>query len=545
MALLTLLLAALGCARPEPPEPLPAARDLAPDRLVLMTHGYVSEGEAMRPLIDALSREGVPRAWTDGATDGLTRYHTHAFDFSRFTRLGSDHNVAIEDLARNFGRFYHRLPETCPVCAEREDDDIDVTLLGFSFGGLVLREFLLQEALDHAEHPRDPAHQHGPPGWSMDRVVTLATPWFGSFRTRLTRGFLSIAVNGGVRTILYGFINPRRGEVFGNVIDEQERALKVGSAFQWRQHGRWRRHAARRAVEGEPVPPWLTVIGLGHEQPAFQGDGVTRFASANVAPLLPEARVESFLVDVKHMEMFREGLSDRKTRELRQTLRAVTGFIERGTLAGEGWLEAVPWQGQEFYLQAPTGDALYDGDLAAKRQKLDALLATDQADVWLRFFELSGGGRVLLPLKGLSSLFRKSLVYSRSWASLASVYERDADGRRIPVVQSMDLDPAHLVAVPDLTPTGAYRLMIRLASPVDPRGVLVGAGQAGLAVSGRLGDPHPPGAPDHLTLVIRPHQTNLVNVTLDGAAIREAHPELERLEIRDIALVPLEDTAEE
>ena len=37
----------------------------------------------------------------------------------------------------------------------------------------------------------------GPEGWSIDRVVTLATPWFGSLRTRLTRGFLSLTVNGG------------------------------------------------------------------------------------------------------------------------------------------------------------------------------------------------------------------------------------------------------------------------------------------------------------------------------------------------------------
>ncbi len=533
LASFLLLLAA--CARPAPPPPLPAARDLSPDRLVLMTHGYVSDGAAMRPLIDALSREGVPGGWADSGA--RTRYHTHAFDFSRFSRLGSDHNVGIEDIARNFAHFYHELPRTCPICAEREGREIDVALLGFSFGGLVLREFLLQEAADHAGHPRE--HEHGPPGWSVDRLVTLATPWFGSFRTRLTRGFLSLALNGGVRTVLFGFFSPRRGEVFGNVIDEQERALRVGSAFQWRQHGRWRRLAAQRARGGDPLPPQLAVIGLGHRKPALQGDGVTRFASANIAPLLPEAQVESFLVDVKHMEMFREGLSPRKTRELGQTLRAVVRFIERGSLAGEGWLDAVDWRGQRFYLQAPTGEAAPDGDLAAKRAKLDALLATDQADVWLRFFELrEGGGRVLLPLRGLSSLFRKALVYSRSWAALATDYELDAEGRRIPVIQSMDLDPAHLVAVPDFRPTGTYRLLIRLASPEDPRGVLVSAGQASLAVSGRLGELSPPGSPDQLTLSIRPHQTNLINVSLDGAAIRAAHPELEALEIRDIALVP-------
>jgi len=532
---------ALACA-PHAPEvtPLPSAGATDPHRLILMTHGYVGETEAMRPLIDTLTRDGVPRAWLDGG-EGQQRYHVHAFDFGRFSRLASDHNVSIEALARAFGQFYHQLPETCPVCRDREDERVEVALLGWSFGGLVMREFLLQEALDHSGEPRVSAH--GPEDWEIDRVVTLATPWFGSLRTRLTRGFLSMTVNGGIRTLIYGFFNPRKGEVWGNVIDEQERALKFGSVFQWRQHQRWRELAWR-----QEVPPWLVVAAVGHNKTALQGDGVTRFASANVAPLLPDAPMETFLTDVKHMEMFREVPEGPKSRELAWTLRAVTSFIERGSLAADdsGWLDTVTVEAasgdtQTFYLQAPTDDPEQQADLATKKEKLTALYEVDQGDVWLRFFDGRRVPPALLPLNGMASLFRRSEEYSRAWTELSWTAEPDADGVMVPVVQSLDLSRSHLVAIPDLQPTGAYSLKVRLASPESPRGVPVRPSEVVVTVDGQ--DTPPESTGEDITLWIHPHRTNLVSVYLDTIRILQEHPELETIEIRDIALVPMGQVA--
>ena len=112
----------LACVPRQPiVTPLPSAGATDPHRLILMTHGYVSESSAMQPLIDTLSKDGVPRAWLDSDagrgqdSSERQRYHVHAFDFGRFSRLGSDHNVSIEALARAFGQFYHQLPESCPV----------------------------------------------------------------------------------------------------------------------------------------------------------------------------------------------------------------------------------------------------------------------------------------------------------------------------------------------------------------------------------------------------------------------------------------------
>jgi len=528
----------LACVPRQPVvAPLPSAGATDPHRLILMTHGYVSESAAMQPLIDTLSKDGVPREWLDDSGVGRERYHVHAFDFGRFSRLASDHNLSIEAVARAFGQFYHQLPESCPVCRERADERVDVALLGWSFGGLVLREFLIQEALDHSGQPRVGAH--GPEDWAIDRVVTLATPWFGSLRTRLTRGFLSMTVNGGIRTLAFGFFNPRKGEVWGNIIDEQERALKFGSVYQWHQHQRWRELAWR-----QEVPPWLVVTALGHDKPALQGDGVTRFASANLAPLLPSAPMETFLTDVKHMEMFRDLPEGRQTRELDWTLRAVTSFIERGSLAADDgdWLdtvtvEAVSGDTQTFYLQAPTDDPDEQGDLAAKKAKLAALYEVDQGDVWLRFFDGRRLPPAVLPLDNMTSLFRRSEEYSRVWTELSWTPEYDAEGVGVPVVQTLGLNPNHIVAIPDLRPTGAQLLKVRLDSPEDPRGILVKASEAVVTVDGQ--DTPPESTGEDITLWLHPHRTNLVSVYLDTIQILRDHPELETIAIRDIALVPM------
>ena len=173
-------------------------------------------------------------------------------------------------------------------------------------------------------------------------------------------------------------------------------------------------------------------------------------------------------------------------------------------------------------------------DLAAKRAKLSALYEVDQGDVWLRFFDGRHLPPSVLPLSRTASLFRKSEEYSRAWADLTWTAEPDADGVPIPVVQSMDLTRNHIVAIPDLTPTGAHILRVRLASPDDPRGVLVTASEAVVAVDGVDTAPPAAHAVDDLTLWLHPHRTNLVSVYLDTIRILREHPELDRVEIRDV-----------
>ncbi len=429
-AALALLAGALAasCALRQPPPPLPGAADLEPDRLILLTHGYVSDTDTMTPLFDALMREGVPRGWLGGG-EGRARYHLHAFDYSRFTAIGSDHNVPIEALTRAFSRFYHDLPESCAACRGRLERPVEVTLVGRSFGGMMLREFMLQEALEHDGTLR--VHHHGPGRWEIKRMITLATPFFGSVRTRLTQGFLSLTINGLWRTVAFGFVNPSGGGVFGNVIDEQALALQIGSLYQWNQQMRWQELAERGLSQGYELPPWLTMVAVGHPDTAVQGDAVTRFASANMAPMQTHQRVETFAVDIKHMEFFRNEQRGRKQRELDRALRALTRFVEFGTLEGDesGWLERYPVPGQDQAILVPRPDDAdhAERDAQRRRERLDALFSEDQGDVWLRFFDGRPDGEAeLLPLSRSLSVFRAGLMPSRIWTELVP-QTRDQD----------------------------------------------------------------------------------------------------------------------
>lgn len=576
------LLAALGllwlallaaCAGRHPPATLPGEADLEPDRLVILLHGYVSESGAITPLFDLLNRDGVPRAWLDPLAPGHARYHTHSFDFSRFTRVGSDHNVGIEDLAAAFGRFYHALPLSCPICHHRAHQSVKVTLIARSFGGILAREFLLrEEERGHLPIEDVPGELESHLPWRVNRVITLATPFYGSFSTLFARGFLSIVINGVVRTVIKGFVNPSTGGVFGNVIDAQARALRYGSIFLWRQHIRWRIVVDHLRESGEEIPRWLVMAAVGHHNPDRAGDSVTRIASANIAPNLPHAPVETFIADLKHSEFFRGDERGRRARELELASRALVRFMERGTLADDPSDAIAPWgvvdaergaevvplnrQGQPVAARGPvrqtlylqprlTGESVSDEarkDLRHKEKRLKELFAADLGDVWLRFYDGLPGDEHeprVLRLRRSLSLFRSGLEYSRSWADLVSETESDASGQEVPVVHSMATMRSHLITIPDLTPTGAYELGMSINVPGKARAMPIPGAAVKLSIEGEEDAPRWAGEPTGATpLIIHPYRTNLIHVYLDGRQLRALYPGVQEIDLREVWLQP-------
>lgn len=569
VGLVGLLLA--GCVGRAPLAPLPPAAELVPDRLVILLHGYTSDAEATLPLRELLYREGVPRGWVKPGLPGRMYYHTHAFDFGTFTRVGSDHNVAVEDLAEALSGFYHKLPESCPVCRERAERPVQVTLVARSLGGIIGREFLLREEergeLLQVEVPGEGSARSP---WRIRRVVTLGTPFYGSFKTLLSRGFLSLVINGMIRTVLLGFVKPEAGGTFGNVVDAQARALRYGSPFLFQQHMRWRALLERAAAAGRATPPWLVVASVGSPNPARNGDGVTRFASANVLPNLPNAPMEMFLTDVRHGDIFRaEGGDDprRQYREMIRTARAVVRFIEAGTLRDDPTGATTRWQivgargarrleplrrdtseeGSVVYLQSPDDqgrqDALYHKDLRRKVGRVNEALAADLGDLWLRFYDGLPDGPTppeVLPLRRALSLFRSGVERSRSWVDLVAATEADSAGAEVPVVQEMAPLRPHLITLPDITPTGLWGLVVRVDVPRRARPVAVAREDIRVVYEGEpVHPPIRPGDESLTALWIDPHRTNLVSIYLDGSRLRARYPELGPLEIRELGLDPI------
>jgi hypothetical protein len=519
-SVLVLTLLAGGCTLRRAAPSLPAEADLEPDRLMLFVHGYMNDHETLASLVDVFTREGISR---EGQAP--LRVHAHVFDFGRFSRAGDGHNRTLEDLVARFAEFYRGLPEHCPVCRRRAGRPVEVTLVGHSLGGILIRDFLIREA------------RHAPPeapDWHIARVVTLGTPFFGSFKTRFTQGFLSVVINGMVRTLLLGFVSPEHGGSFGNALDPQARALRIGSPYLWGAHERWRRHLE----DGDaPMPPWLHVIGIG----AAGGDGVATLSSANVGPALPDGTIESLLVNLRHGELVRMRPRGSPAREQARMLGALVAFMEAGTLRGHPAFTVHRPDGVEqgFFVQRPTaGDEAAEADLSAKTRRLRQAVEADVADVWLRFYEraadpLDASRAQAVVLEAPPSYFRTGVERSPFWLDLASTSELSADGELVPVVASLTLQRSHIVSIPDVTPTGPHRLHIRLS-----RGVVLTADHVRIVVDGDEGMVHPPDGRPGIPVVLRPLQANLVHVILDGRSIRAAHPHLEDLDVAEVALVP-------
>ena len=432
-----------ACARPTPTEALPVPAD---HKVAFLVHGYISNADEFSEMA---------RALTHGGEHGAP-LHVHRFDFGTFSNVGSDHNLGAERLGLALGESVQAVQKTCPVCASWAEEPVDVTLVGRSFGGYVVREALLQ----------DVEADWGP--WRVDRVVTLASPLYGSTLTRYSTGFLSIIINGGIRTALMGFVQPERGGAFGRVIDAQIRAMRLGSPYQLDAHDRmaaW--------VRDDP-PPWLVVPSLGAGDPVRKGDGVVRFSSANVAAVFPALHAQTLPVVVRHGNMFAGEPPSREARELDRALAAVRHFVDQGTLDGLDAVTPHHWtddgltpvdQGsasaQAVWLPS---DQASDPDVF---QRFDRLARADLGDVWLRFHLGYPGvdARPLTLARGLSPL-QSDTEWSRLWLDL-EVGDVDASGTS--VVRVAPMARRHIF-LPDVTPSGDWTVGVSLASsgPIPP-----------------------------------------------------------------------------
>lgn len=571
---LSLMLCLLTClageaaARPSP-RPLPGEADLVPDRLLVFVHGYLSSAAPMKTYIDLFSRLGVPTRFDVDEQVSTLRYHAHAFDYSHFSRPGSDQNLSVEELAHSFGEFYHALPESCPVCRRRADKPVKVTLIAHSFGGLVLREFLLNEV-----RPRTLASTAITQGlqtsdaWHVDRVITTGTPYFGSTKTRFTQGFLSVLINGLIRTTLLGFVRPDGGGVFGNTIDAQATAVRLGSPYLWEAQQRWSRLDTHLRAHSESIPPWLVIVGVGQDRPEGTGDGVVRFSAANLAPLFPHSPVETLVVNLDHAAMVRIKPRGSRQREQRQMVAAMHHFITTGTLAdappglvsrygltvGQDGDHLMPeaqllrsfnpdepgFVRQWFYTPDPDPiEKLEVRDFLQRLKRVERVVAADGADVWMRFYAgLPNAKRPpqVLALPRPLSFFQNGIERSRDWTDRVATVEQNEAGELIPIVQSLAPERSHLISIPDLRPAGAFRLWIRLED-----GIELTASEVRVEVEGGMAslpwqDPVRSGIP----VWIRPQQANLVHIYLDAVRILESHPQLHRLQIREVALEPEE-----
>lgn len=568
--------------------PLPAEADLETDELLIFVHGYMGRADSMEGFAQAFALGGIPRLGLEPIQDydplrydrpamtnvslppELTpkRYHVHRFNFSFYSRAGDGRNTPLESLAGSFRTFYENLHRGCAVCRRREGRPVKVTLIGHSFGGVLLRHFLLQEA-DRNHSPWGQERAAGLEGrpWTIARMVTLGTPWFGSVLTRLTRGFLNLAVNGVVRAGVLGFVHPDMGGTFGNVIDNQARTLRIGSPYLWDAHFKWIEQVKALQARGQQPPPWLLVVSADSRDPQRDGDNIARFASANLAPLLPGGTAETYFADTPHIQLV-ELTQDRRIRdEENRILKAIQFFLDHNTLRGGPRQVLSPWarvrtsgrvsllpSGLDGVTLRAAGDGVlqtlfFQGPsvpgraeqvaVNRKRDRLETVLKLDAGDVWLRFYEGHPGGTGaetprVLPLAPHLSFFENGLEPSRSFTDLAVQERMSADGESLPVLHSVTPLRSHLIAIPDVTPTGPHRLWIRLE-----QGVVLDEQDVVILTEGVDELPTVPGSPSTgAPLWIHPQQPNLVRVYLNGARIRQHHPRLKRIEIRELALVP-------
>jgi hypothetical protein len=467
-ALLALL--SLGCGpHTNTTTPLPATSTLDPDTVVVLLHGYISSADQFTKLQKPLEH-GI---------SGHQPLHVHSFDYSAFSRVGFDHNLGVERLGEVLAATVRELPDHCAVCAERHaavqqgTGEQEVVFLARSFGGLILREALM-----------DPGGTV-PPGWSTGSVMTLGTPFFGSELTRYSTGFLSVVINGGIRTALFGFINPRRGGTFGNVIDAQVRAMRLGSPYQVHAHERW----AEFTAAGK-APPWALVASVGSSEPVDEGDRVVRFSSANAAGLYPGWEAETLLIDVRHSRLFNARPRRHEAAELERLLGVIRDWVDRPTLSGRGALAP----------RSPVADAppfyVFPGGRAER--KLAALVRADQGDLWLRLWRGSPErAEPLHPARDLGP-FQVGEEWSRRWQEVRVEEEQTADGVAVPTVLAAGPLASHMVFLPDLTPSGDWTVEVELDGQW--------AGPGAVHTSAGAGP----------KLTVRPLQNNVVDVYIEA-----------------------------
>ncbi len=420
-------LLAVGCATSRnTPEPLPASTAMDPDTVVVMLHGYISSAAQFTALQEPLQRGGP----------GDAPLHVHSFDYGQFSRVGFDHNLSTERLGEVFAETIAHLPDHCEICAERADRATDMVLIARSYGGLILREALM------GEQPVVPE------GWRIRSVMTLATPWFGSEMTRYSVGFLSVVINGGIRTALFGFIRPDRGGTFGNVIDAQVRAMRLGSPYQVHAHDRW-----KAFTDAGKAPRWALVTGVGSADPVNKGDKVLRFSAVNAAPLYPGWDTETMVIDVRHSRLFNSPPTRREARELNQLQRVIRRYVDHPRLSGQpGLSNRSPVPGRE----------LWTFDNSNANAKVAELVRGDRGDVWLRMWAgRPGDARPLRPKRDLGA-FQVGEEWSRRWQELRFETEQTADGREVPTVLQAGPLSSHMVFMPDLTPSGRWTVEVEV-----------------------------------------------------------------------------------
>ncbi len=473
LVLLLGLVGLVGCASDRRgPAPLPGAAALDPDTVVVLLHGYISSADQFTDLQEPL-QQGM---------DGKPPLHVHSFDYSAFSRVGFDHNLGVERLGEVLADTVHGLPDHCEICAGRaaalasgeRETPPQVVFIARSFGGLILREALLGEA------PVLPA------GWELKGAMTLGTPFFGSELTRYSYGFLSVIINGGVRTALFGFVNPRRGGTFGNVIDAQVRARRLGSPYQVHAHERWKAH-----TDAGKAPPWAAVLSVGSRDPVNEGDRVVRFSAANAAELYPGWDVENLVIDVRHSRLFNAPPRRNEARELDRLLPLIRDWIDRPTLAGRA--DLVP------RTPVPGGPAMYVFPESAAQSKLAHLARADRGDVWLRLWRGRPDDAVPLhPARDLGP-FQVGEEWSRRWQELRTETRPTVDGQQVPTVLAAGPLSSHMVFLPDLTPSGRWSVEVELDD--------VWAEDARLVI-GRDGD----------AIDVKPLRNNIFDVYLDVPA---------------------------
>ncbi len=459
-------------------------------QVAFLVHGYISDAEDFDPLGDALAHGGMHGE----------PVHTHRFDFGRFSRVGYDHNLGVARLGDALGEAVSVARRDCPVCRAEADKPLSVTLIGRSFGGLVVREAWLQQV----------DQEWGP--WSIDRIITLATPYHGSKMTRYSTGFLSVLINGGIRTVLYGFVNPERGGAFGQVYDDQIRAMRLGSPYQLDADDRI--HA--RLSEQE-APPWLVLPSVGARDYVREGDGVVRFSSGNVAPTMPRLGVETVPLSVRHGRLFSGTPKGQEEEELARALVAIRYFMDHGTMRGAPGFSPYLFDGSAFVPGEAPGTTVF---LPTEREqhkrlvdRLEGLARADLGDVWLRFFSgTPGDARPVGILPGLT-LLQSSEEWSRQWVDVALDQTSPSNN---PVVAALPVESRHLF-LSDVTPSGTWRIA------VDVEGVGTIADEQ-LQVVVNAGAPHAGGA-----IEVLPLQNIVVDVYIDidempvGARIAGIH----------------------
>lgn len=478
MRILTAIALLLGCGHAGPPAaPKATSAGPAPHKMVLLVHGYISEADAFVELSEPLAHGG----------DHGEPVHVHRFDYSRFSRVGYGHNVGVERLGTALGESVAALQEGCSVCRGWAEDPVDVTLVGRSFGGLIVREALLQ----------DVSSSWG--AWEVDRVITLSSPMYGSTLTRYATGFLSLVVNGGLRTVLFGFVRPEQGGAFGSVIDAQVRAMRLGSPYQLEAHDRmldW--------LGADYPPPWLVVTSVGARNEVHKGDGVVRYSAANFAPVMPSMGAETFPVVVRHSRLYQSPPNRAEAAELDRLLTAIRHFIDHGTirnLPGHG-----PFTISGGVAQSSTdrAEVWLPRDALARQpveRHLNHLQHADLGDVWLRFFQgLPDLDAIPMGIAPGVSLLQAPPEWSLRWLD---VDVQNTDEKVTSVVAVGPVGSRHLF-LPDVGPSGTWSLKVALKD-----GSWVADDQLRIRVNG---GPATPGG----LLKVRALQNNVVDVFIEG-----------------------------